>query len=256
MRSATCSGSHFCCFTINMAQLFRNDFKEMDEEKRRIKTGLFIAFYFLALIWIVKLFEVGTDYKLLYQFGILPRQTNGLIGIITAPFIHSGFIHLFNNTAPLFISIAGIIYFYPKAAASILTLVYLSTNILVWFFARDNYHIGASGLVYGYISFLFFGSAFAKNKNMLVLALIITFIYGAMFWGILPQGGNISWESHLFGAVSGFVFAILFRNYAIESENKETEDDEDDGDDSYLQDYSEVEPPVEQKEEGTAIFNG
>ena len=232
-----------------MSKIFRNDPAEMDAEKSRIKTGLFVAFYFVALIWIVKLFEVGTDYKLLYQFGILPREIKGLPGILTAPFVHSGFIHLFNNTAPLFISIAGIIYFFPKAAIKVLVLIYLSTNILVWCFGRDSYHIGASGLVYGYISFLFFGSAFAKNKNMLVLALIITFIYGAMFWGILPQEGNISWESHLFGAVSGFVFALLFRNYAIESGIKESEEDEeDDDDDSYLQDYSESQPPPAQKE--------
>ena len=223
---------------------FRNDPDDMDAEKRRIKTGLFVAFYFVALIWLVKLFEIGTGYTLLYQFGILPREIKGLPGIITAPFVHSGFIHLFNNTPPLFISIAGIVYFFPKAALRVLVLIYLSTNILVWFFARDSYHIGASGLVYGYISFLFFGAAFAKNKNMLVLALIITFIYGAMFWGILPQDGNISWESHLFGASSGFVFALLFRNYAIESDIPE-EDDSDD-DDSYMQDYTEQPPPNEQ----------
>lgn len=218
----------------------------MDEEKRRIKTGLFVAFYVVALIWLVKLFEVGTNYNLLYQFGILPREIKGLPGIITAPFVHSGFMHLFNNTPPLFISIAGIIYFFPKAAVRVLILVYLTTNLLVWFFGRDSYHIGASGLVYGYISFLFFGSAFARNKNMLVLALIITFIYGAMFWGILPQQGNISWESHLFGAASGFVFALIFRNYAIDSGIKESDDEEDDDtDDSYMQDYTEIQPPPE-----------
>jgi len=240
-----------------MSRIFRNDPAEMDEEKRRIKTGLFVAFYFVALLWLVKLFEVGTNYTLLYQFGILPREIKGLPGIILAPFIHSGFIHLFNNSAPLFIAIAGIIYFFPKAAVRVMVLIYLSTNILVWFFGRDSYHIGASGLVYGYISFLFFGSAFAKNKNMLVLALIIIFIYGAMFWGILPQGGNISWESHLFGAVSGFAFALLFRNYAIESDSGEPDDDDDDddgddgdgddGDDSYFQDYTDIQPPDEHK---------
>jgi membrane associated rhomboid family serine protease len=227
---------------------FRNDPTDMDAEKRRIKTGLFVAFYFVALIWLVKLFEIGTGYNMLFQFGILPREIKGLVGIITAPFVHSGFIHLFNNTAPLFISIAGIIYFFPKAAVKVLILIYLSTNILVWFFGRDSYHIGASGLVYGYISFLFFGSAFAKNKNMLVLALTITFIYGAMFWGILPQAGNISWESHLFGASTGFLFAIIFRNFAIESGSpEEAEEDDNDVDDSYLIDYSEQPPPPEQK---------
>ena len=73
------------------------------------------------------------------------------------------------------------------------------------------------------------------------------FIYGAMFWGILPQDGNISWESHLFGAVSGFVFALLFRNYAIESTTKESDDENEDDDDSYMQDYSESEFTEEQK---------
>jgi membrane associated rhomboid family serine protease len=133
------------------------------------------------------------------------------------------------------VAITGIVYFYPGASARILLFIYLGTDILVWIFARDSYHIGASGLVYGYISFLFFGGSFAKNKNMLAVSLVIMFLYGAMFWGILPQKGQISWESHLFGALMGLVFAFVFRKYAIlppEPELTEDEDEEEKNDDT------------------------
>jgi membrane associated rhomboid family serine protease len=199
-----------------------------DNEKGRIKAGVFVAVYFVALLWIVKILEAATGYKLLYEYGILPRSVDSLYGIITAPFIHSGYIHLFNNSVPLFIAILGIFYFYPRAAARVLIFIYLVTNLLVWFFGRPSYHIGASGLVYGYIAFLFFGSAFSRNKNMLVVSLIIMFIYGAMFWGIFPQQGNMSWESHLFGSCAGLVFAFVFRNYVIAHEEPELEDEEED----------------------------
>jgi membrane associated rhomboid family serine protease len=199
-----------------------------DNEKERIKTGLFVALYFVALLWLVKIIETAFDLTFLYEYGILPRDYKGLTGIITAPFIHSGYMHLFNNSVPLFIAIAGIIYFYPRAAIRVLLFTYLLTNILVWLFAHPGYHIGASGLVYAYISFLFFGSAFSHNKNMLVISLLILFIYGAMFWGIFPQKGQISWESHLFGSVSGFLFAFIFRNYAEAKPEPEMDDDEDD----------------------------
>jgi membrane associated rhomboid family serine protease len=203
----------------------------LETERQRLVTALFTGFYFVALLWLVKIAELGFEWKRLYEFGLLPREWQGLPGIITSPFVHGGFNHLFNNSVPLLFAIAGIIYFFPKAALRSLIFIYLATNSLVWIFGRESYHIGASGLVYGYMSFLFFGSAFARNRNMMVVSLVIIFVYGAMFWGIFPQGGNISWESHLFGAVTGLAFAFLFRRHAMKDPAEPVEEEDDDEDD-------------------------
>lgn len=199
-------------------------------EKEKIRTGLKVAIFFIAVLWIFKMVEVSFDISFV-KLGIYPRDVKGLIGIITVPFIHKDFMHLFNNTVPLFLSIMAIIYFFRPAAFNILIFIYLTTNVLIWIFARENYHIGASGLVYAYLSFLFFGGAFATNRNLLAISLIIIFLYGSLFWGILPVDTTISWESHLIGAIMGLVFSFIYRKHAIVEKKYDWEDEEDDDDD-------------------------
>ena len=106
-------------------------------------------------------------------------------------------------------------------------------GLLVWLFARESYHIGASGLVYGFAAFLFFSGLFRKDKRSIALSLLIVFLYGGMVWGVLPTDPKISFESHLFGALTGIVCAFLFRKndpppvYEWEEENYEDEIEDD-----------------------------
>jgi membrane associated rhomboid family serine protease len=146
-----------------------------------------------------------------YKLGILPRNISGLIGILTSPFIHGGFSHLISNTAPLVLTGLGIFYFYPKSAYKVFVIVYLGTGILVWLLARGVYHIGASGIIYGFVSFLFFSGIFRKDSRSIALALVVIFLYGGLIWGVLPVEKGVSWESHLFGAVVGAISAFIFR---------------------------------------------
>lgn len=202
------------------------------EEKQRLKDGLYFALAFILLIWIVKLAEIAFHLDI-GRMGVFPRRAEGLTGIVTAPFIHKDFEHLFNNSVPLFIGIIGVFYFFRDVAYRIIFGIYLLSYFITWLIGRNdfpgNYHIGASGLVYGYLSFLFFGGAFAKNKNLLALSLMLIFFYGSMIWGILPSKGEISWEGHYGGAASGLLFAWLFRKKALaapepvlEEEDEET----------------------------------
>lgn len=118
-------------------------------------------------------------------------------------------------------------YFFRKSALFIMGSSWIVTNILVWIFAKGGYHIGASGLVYAYISFLFFGGAFSNNRNLLGLSLVLIFTYGTMIWGIFPVETNVSWESHLIGGVVGMAFAFLYRKKSIPPEKFDWEDDDD-----------------------------
>jgi len=159
--------------------------------------------------------------------GILPRVLTGTIGIVTAPLIHANFSHLISNTIPLVILGFTIFLFYPRVSYKVFIMVYLLTGIFVWLFARPVFHIGASGLVYAYVSFLFFSGIFRRDNKSIGAALIVTFLYGGIVWGILPGQEGISWESHLFGGIAGVIIAFILRNFDP-PERYEWEDEPDD----------------------------
>jgi membrane associated rhomboid family serine protease len=200
--------------------------KETLPAARDLLKKLLIPLTFPILLWLIYLISYFFNLDL-YKLGVLPRNFNGLIGILTSPLIHGGFSHLFSNTPPLIILGLSIFYFYPKVAYKVFLVIYLGTGILVWIFAREVYHIGASGLIYGFVSFLFFSGIFRKDNKSIALALMVIFLYGGLIWGILPVQEGVSWESHLFGAIVGIVSAFIFRK--IDPPKKyEWEDEESD----------------------------
>jgi membrane associated rhomboid family serine protease len=144
-------------------------------------------------------------------FGLYPRKFSGLIGIFTGPLLHADFPHLISNTLPLLVLGPIIYYFYRTIAFQVFFWVYLMTGVWVWAAGRDSYHIGASGIIYGFITFLFFSGIFRKDTRLMALSLFVTFLYGGAVWGILPFQKGISWESHLFGSIAGIITAYNFR---------------------------------------------
>jgi len=192
----------------------------------RLIISLIVPLTFPILIWVVFLLSFVLELDL-RRMGILPRDLYGIFGIITAPFIHANFSHLISNTFPLILLGWSIFFFYPKVSSRVFLAVYLLTGFLVWLLAREVYHIGASGLVYAFVSFLFFSGIFRKDNKSIAIALLVTFLYGGVVWGVLPGQKGISWESHLFGAIAGLVAAFTFRK--IDPPKKyEWEDEEDD----------------------------
>ena len=180
------------------------------EEKSVVRKSIVIPVLFVVVLWIIKLSEVYFNYSFV-NFGIRPRTFEGLIGIMTAPLIHSGFDHLLSNSLPLLVVGAGLIYFYHEIAFRVILLITLFSGFWVWIAARPDSHIGASGLIYGFVCFLFFSGIFRKDRRLLAISLLVTFLYGGLVWGILPVDQSISWESHLFGSVAGFLCAIYYR---------------------------------------------
>jgi membrane associated rhomboid family serine protease len=184
--------------------------KEQKENALLVKS-LLIPAAFVVFLWIILIIQQAFDSSLPYELGLYPRRLSGLIGIITSPLIHAGYPHLISNSLPVFFLSAGLIYFYPESAFKVIAMIYIFTGLLVWLFARPVYHIGASGLIYGFAAFLFFSGIFKRDNRSIALALLVTFVYGGMVWGILPGQPGISWESHLFGGLTGIVCAFIFR---------------------------------------------
>jgi membrane associated rhomboid family serine protease len=168
-------------------------------------------------MWVINIIQF--IYRLDFGgLGIHPGDKQTLIGILTAPLIHGSWEHLISNTLPMLI--LGIILFltYDKIAVWVWILNYILTGALVWLFARGtSYHIGASGLVYGLASFLLFSGFFRMDIKAIAIASGVAIFYGGMVWGILPLQAGVSWESHLFGGITGFMLAYLFRNMQKDS---------------------------------------
>lgn len=182
----------------------------MTVEENKLKTSIIVPVSFIMILWIIKLFEVITGISFV-EFGLYPLKASGLVGIITAPLIHANFNHLISNSIPLLLLSGGLIYFYPQASFKVFGMVYIIPGIFVWFLARPAYHIGASGMIYGFVSFLFFSGLIRRDNRSIALSLIVTFLYGGIVWGVLPIDREISWEYHLFGALTGIFCAFLFR---------------------------------------------
>jgi len=182
----------------------------MSEEKKKFINSLKFPILFVFFISAIEILSYVFDLNLV-QLGILPRNFSGLIGIFTAPLIHSNLEHLYSNVIPVFVLGVSILYFYPISSKKVSLIIYFCTNILVWLFARENYHIGASGFVYGLFSYLFFSGIFRKDKRAITLSLLTIFIYGGLVYGIFPIKQGVSWESHLFGFIIGIFTAYFFR---------------------------------------------
>lgn len=183
----------------------------MKEERKRFFLSLIFPMLFILILWIIKISEIllNLDFAFL---GIFPLKTKGLIGIITAPLIHSDISHLLANSVPLLILGTGLFYFYNKIAIRVFFLSYFIANIWIWLGARQAYHIGASGIVYSIASFLFVSGVIRKNIKLMAIALLVVFLYGSMVWGVLPLQPQISWESHLMGAIAGIVLAFYYKD--------------------------------------------
>lgn len=196
-----------------------------DDEKKHLQLSIFMPLVFIAILWIVKLFEFvsGTD---LGQYGLLPRHYSGLRGILFSPFLHGDWNHLFSNTIPFFVLSFLMIFNYRKVAFKSFVFIFFVSGILVWLFGRENYHIGASGLVYGMAFFIFFSGIFRRNIQSIALSLLIVFIYGGIVWGILPIDLKTSWEGHLMGAICGFITAFYFRKIDLPAELILEDDDD------------------------------
>ena len=174
---------------------------------------------FVLLIWLVEIYEESTG-SYLGHYGIFPRELSGLIGIITAPLLHNDWEHLFSNSAPLLVLGSVMILFYRRVAVISFVIIYILSGFSVWLFARDAYHIGASGVVYGLISWVLWTGIFRRNMKSIILALITVVLYAGYEQGLLPNDDGVSWESHLSGMIVGIVTALLFRNVIEEDEVK------------------------------------
>jgi len=166
---------------------------------------------FVALLWLISLLSYLTDANLVW-LGVLPRSFFGLIGVLTAPLIHDGLVHLLSNSFPLVLLSGFILYMHRPVAVRVLLLIYVLSGLLTWFIGRQNYHVGASGVVYGMAGYLLFNGFLRRNRGAMAVSLAVLFLYSGLFYGLFPTEERISWEGHIAGILSGLIAAILYGN--------------------------------------------
>lgn len=207
--------------------------------QRNFKLALKTALWAVCLLWLI----LFTDTLLglgLNHYGLRPRHVDGLIGIVTAPLLHSGAEHLFSNTFPLIISLTALLYFYPQSAVRVIPVIWVGSGLLAWMIGRESLHFGASGLVYGMLAYVFVGGILRLDMRSVAVSVTVWFMYGSMVWGILPIRPNMSWELHLGGAIMGVALAILFRRWDQTPVKRYSWEDEDSVPDWFPQ----KEPPL------------
>lgn len=166
---------------------------------------------FVLAIWTVYWFEIRFSNDLT-TFGVYPRTLEGLRGVFFSPFLHGSLDHLYSNTIPAFLLIAALRYFYRDNFWQVVLYGILFSGILTWIIARESYHIGASGLIYVLVSFIFFKGIRSQYYRLVSLSLVIIMVYGGMIWYVFPDiEEGISWEGHLAGLITGLVMAVIFK---------------------------------------------
>ncbi len=183
------------------------------------------------LIWLVYWYQIRIDSGIRH-YGIQPQKIEGLLGVFTSPFLHSGISHLYNNSIPLLVLSMALFFFYNKIAWRVLFYGMLCSGILTWFIGKSGNHIGASGVIYVLVSFMFFKGILAKHYRLIALSLIIIFFYGSMIWYVFPIKDNMSWEGHLSGLITGVILAFAFKKQIAKPERdiweSETYNEDDD----------------------------
>ena len=178
---------------------------------KRFQRAAWASLGFIALLAWVKVFEhwAGQPFD---GLALRPHVIAGLVGIFTAPLLHASLDHLVANSLPLLIlgTLAGGLY--PRATLRALPLIWIGSGIGVWFTGEPgSAHIGASGIAHGLMFLVFALGVLRRDRQAIAAGMMAFFLYGSMLLTVFPRELDISWESHLFGAICGVIAAIIWR---------------------------------------------
>lgn len=174
-----------------------------------LKQQLSLLGTLVAIMWVAEVVDQWVLGRQLDLLGIIPRTTIGLRGIVLAPFLHGGFAHLIGNTIP-FLMLGWLIMLRETSDFVRVTLVVgLASGLGTWLLGSSGSHIGASGVIFGYLGYLLLRGFFERRLGSISLSLLVGTLYGSMIWGILPLQQGVSWEGHLFGFLGGVLAARI-----------------------------------------------
>ena len=186
------------------------EFTASAANRAHFRSALVVAAAFVAVLIVI--YAAGAALGLpLQRYGVQPQAWAGLPGILMAPLLHADVAHLASNALPLLVAGTAMLHLYPDAARVVLPAVYVGPGIAVWLFGRPSLHLGASGLVYALVGYIYVAGVIRRDRRAIAAALLVSFLYGALVWGVFPLKVGVSWETHLAGAAVGVALAFAFR---------------------------------------------
>jgi membrane associated rhomboid family serine protease len=175
---------------------------------RELRTQFITLGGLVALMWAIEIADQFIFRGSLDRYGIIPRNVTGLRGVLFAPLLHGNFPHLIANTVP-FLTLGWLVMLRNTRDFWIVSMIVAIVGGLgTWLISPANsIHIGASGVIFGYLGFLLSRGYFERNFTSIALSVTVGILYGSLIWGVLPQRVGISWQGHLFGFIGGVVAA-------------------------------------------------
>lgn len=173
-------------------------------------TAAAVSLGFVALLWVVEIADQLTPGGTLDDNGIRPRTDEGLLGVLQAPLLHGGWGHLISNSGLALLLLFLVLVGNVGRGLAASGIIWLVAGLGTWVVAgAGTSHIGASGLVFGWLTYLVVRGFFARSAAQIVVGVVLLAMYGSILWGVLPGQPGISWQGHLFGAIGGVVAARL-----------------------------------------------
>lgn len=172
-----------------------------------VTTAAAVSGGFVALLWLTEFVDTLAGGRL-DGLGIRPRSEDGLTGIVFAPLLHGGWGHLLANTLPVLVLAFIILCTGLRRWLVVTAMVWVLGGLGTWLTGgSDSVHIGASGLVFGWFTYVISVGFFTRRTGQIALGITLFLVYGGMLWGVLPGRPGTSWQGHLFGALAGILAA-------------------------------------------------
>lgn len=166
----------------------------------------------LAALTLLMLLVTGLGFaipSLVRELALVPREPGALLGVVTMPLVHASLSHLLANLPPFLMLSALVLIGSPRYYLITTALIVVIAGLLLWLLGRAGFHVGASGLIFGYFGFLLGRGYYDRKAGPVLLAALTAFLYGGMLWGVLPTEPGVSWDGHLTGLVAGVVTSRL-----------------------------------------------
>jgi len=181
-------------------------------KRKKIGPAFLWMLFFILIIWGIEIINFLLDHQLCI-LGIFPRRTENLTGILLSPFLHYGFAHVIMNSIPLIILGSMVVMRGQRVFISATIVIIILGGLAVWIFGRSAYHVGASGLIFGYFGFIIGAAWYERSFLSLIAAVVAIGLYGStLHTGLIPLNSYISWEGHLFGLIAGIIASRFLRS--------------------------------------------
>lgn len=162
-----------------------------------------------AVLWVVQILNAANDYSF-DRFGLRPRRVDGLWGVVTEPFLHTSYGHMFSNTAPLVLIGWVLLLSGVRVWLFVSAFVIVVGGLATWLVAPDGLIVGASGLVFGWLGYLIARAYFSRKLKWIVIAILVLFFFGTLLTSLLPSfDKNVSWQAHVCGFGAGILVGAL-----------------------------------------------